>query len=588
MFGFYGRLLQIDLSANAFTIDPIEEEITRSYLGGKGLASYFLCDLNPAGVNPLSPDNHLIIATGPITGSKVWGSCRYGIFTKSPLTNFYSESYSGGRLPEAIAATGFDAIIIKGCMKLPTLLEITPSNVIFHQAEKLWGMDTYTTLKTINKHYSKNQSIKNGAMVIGPAGENQVAFAAIQNDQWHFAGRTGPGAVMGSKNIKAIVFRGDQNRKLADPDRITKIYKRLSAESKNNAVVQAYKTKGTPMMVDITNSAGCFPAKYWTQGSVSHQDKINADALHTQCRVTPEACAKCFMACGRKSKILKGRHADLEIKGPEYETIYVFGGLCMVDDINEIIFLNDLCNRLGIDTITAGNLCAFTIEAVKARRVNYSIDYGQVEAIANLIYEMSECKGEVGWILAKGIKYAAKKWKLEDRSVHVKGLEPAGFDPRRLKGMGLAYAISDRGACHLRATFYKPELAGMISPNQVEEKAKLFIEFEDRLTIFDTLILCRFFRDIYDWDLLGQVVGAVTGKSYDNKSLRSIASSVTDTVRRFNLREGLTLEDDTLPTWIYQNSIDDKSNIKRAELEKMRSDYYNLRGWSNKGDTLNN
>lgn len=586
MYGFHGRILKIDLDANAFNIDPIDERIARDYLGGKGLASWLLYDLNPERVDPLSPDNHLIIATGPITGSNVWGSSRYGIFTKSPLTGFYSESYSGGKLPEAIEATGFDAIIIKGRMNVPTLLEINPSEVTFHPAGKLWGMDTHDALKAINKRFSKNGSVKQGAMVIGPAGENQVAFAVIQNDQWHFAGRTGPGAVMGSKNLKALVFSGDRKRKLADPDRVMEIYKQLAGDSRQNPGVQAYKAMGTPMMVDITNSAGCFPSKYWTHGSVSHRDKINADALHTQCRVTPEACAKCFMACGRKSEVLKGRHTGLELKGPEYETIYAFGGLCMVDKISEILFLNDICNRLGMDTITAGNLCAFTIEAVKAGRVDYSIDYGEVDAIARLVSEMAECKGEVGWILAKGIKYAAEKWQLQDRAVHVKGLEPAGFDPRRLKGMGLAYAISDRGACHLRTTFYKPELTGMIPPDQIEGKAKLFIEFEDRLTLFDTLILCRFFRDIYDWGILEQVVEAVTGIPSDKASLRQIASMVTDIVRRFNLREGLTLDDDDLPSWIYENILDGESNITKTELRRMRSDYYSLRAWSKEGNLL--
>ena len=188
-----------------------------------------------------------------------------------------------------------------------------------------------------------------------------------------------------------------------------------------------------------------------------------------------------------------------KLEGPEYETIYAFGGLCLIDSIEEIAYLNDICDRLGMDTISAGNLCAFTIEAVRRGKVVHDIDYGDVDAIAHLLGLIAKREG-VGDILARGIKYAAAKWGLEEIAVHVKGMEPPGYDPRALKGMGLAYAASDRGACHLRSTFYKPELSGMIKPDQIEGKAELFLEFEHRLTLFDTLIFCRFYRDFYPWE----------------------------------------------------------------------------------------
>jgi len=235
-----------------------------------------------------------------------------------------------------------------------------------------------------------------------------------------------------------------------------------------------------------------------------------------------------------------------------------------------------------MDTITSGNLCAFTIEAFKRGRVDYRVDYGDVDAIAKLLDMIARREG-IGDILAQGIRHAAKEWDLEDIAVHVKGMEPAGYDPRVLKGMSLAYATSDRGACHLRATFYKPELAGMIPPDQIEGKAALFIDFEDRLTIFDTLVLCRFYRDLYPWDSLAEIVQALTGLTSDQSTLQERAAAISTLVRRFNLREGLKLEDDWLPKGLFRKLEKTGQEIKPEELKYMLDDYYRLRGWNKKG-----
>jgi aldehyde:ferredoxin oxidoreductase len=277
-----------------------------------------------------------------------------------------------------------------------------------------------------------------------------------------------------------------------------------------------------------------------------------------------------------------GRHAGLKLEGPEYETIYAFGGLCQIASIEEIIYLNDICDRLGMDTITAGNLCAFTIEAYKRGKIGYEIDYGDVDAIAALLHMVARREG-VGNVLAGGIISAAEEWDLEDVAVHVKGMEPAGYDPRVLKGMGLAYATSDRGACHLRATFYKPELSGMIPPDQIEGKAEMFVDFEDRLTIFDSMVLCRFYRDLYTWDELAEIVAAVTGLQTDKEGLRSRAASISTLVRRFNVREGLTFEADWLPKKLFSKMENTGHEITSKQLEHLRRDYYRLRGWDESG-----
>ena len=585
MDGFYGRYLNIDLSKKTHSFETINDDVYETYLGGKGLASYLLYELNPPGVDPLSPENTLIFATGPLGGSTIWGSCRYGVYTKSPLTGFFAESYSGGRTPDAIDATGFDAIVIRGRCDEPAVLTVHPEGVDFHSAGELWGRETYGVEDAIKERFAREEYRKKGALVIGPASENLVRFGCIKNDYWRSAGRTGAGTVMGSKKIKGILFTGNRKRPQADEAAVKAFSKNFMAEFNDHAAANAYRTLGTPMLVKMTNTAGAFPNRYWTKGTMDNWENISAEALIEKMDPTPHACGKCFMACGQLGTVKEGRHAGLKIEGPEYETIYAFGGLCLIDSIEEIAYLNDICDRLGMDTITAGNLCAFTIEAARRGKVDYKIDYGEVDAIANLLQKIAGREG-IGEVLSQGIKHAAQEWDLEDIAVHVKGMEPAGYDPRKLKGMGLAYATSDRGACHLRATFYKPELAGMIPPEQIEGKAELFLEFEDRLAIFDTLVLCRFYRDFYLWNVLADIIHKVTGLEAGEKVLKEKARAIATLIRRFNLREGMQPEDERLTTALHQPLTDTGEVITEEQLEAMLKEYYLLQGWDETGQLI--
>ncbi len=580
MQGFYNQILMIDLSSKSFETEKIADSVYSTYLGGKGLASWILSTKNPTGVDPLSKDNHLIFTTGPTAGGVTWGSSRYGVFTKSPLTGLYAESYSGGKVPEAISAVGFDAIVIKGKMDGLTALEITPGSVEFHDVPDCRGKDTFETESIIQNRYfkRKKRGWKTGTVVIGPAAENGVRFSIIKNDGWRCAGRCGTGTVMGSKNLKAIIFSGDKKRTAYNPDTMKILYKEMAFESKDSPVAHAYKSMGTSQMVKLMNKIYAFPTRYWSKGRAPHWEKITADALHNQCEVKPHACAKCFLSCGRMTKILKGRHKGLVLEGPEYETIYTFGGLCMISSIEEIAYLNHICDGFGMDTITAGNIVAFCMAAFEQRKSDYKMKYGDADGIARLLHLIATRKG-IGAELSKGIRHAARLFDMEDQAVHVKGLEPAGYDPRVLKGMGLAYATSDRGACHLRTTFYKPELAGMIDPKQIEGKAELLVDFEDRLTLFDSMILCRFYRDLYPWELLGELVEISTGIDGSKKSLKKIATSISTVVRDFNLKEGMTSLDEKLPNPFHIPLEDSKSVITKAESEQLLADYENLRKW---------
>jgi len=576
MDGFYNKVLHIDLSKRSFEEEYIGDEVYQQYLGGKGLGTYLLMNNTKAGVDPLSEDNVLIFAIGPITDTMVWGSSRFAVFTKSPLTGFYTESYAGGVAAEPISRTGYDAIIIKGISKDPVYLEISDTGVKFHDASHLWGKDTYETEDIIAQEIGVKDA---GTVVIGPAGENLVRFALIQSDRWRSIGRTGSGAVAGSKKLKGIVFYGNKKKKIAKPDLLKEFRNQITEVSKKDKGVANYREMGTLQMVPMMNQGGGFPTKYWTLGTYPKWQNLTREALGENCNVTHRSCPRCFVACEQVGEVIEGRHKGLKIK-PEYETINSFGGLCMIDDIKEILYLNDICNRLGIDTITAGNLSSFTIEASHKKDLGVKIDYGDVDSIADLLRKTVKREG-IGAVLAEGIKYASKEWGLEDLAIHVKGLEPPGYEPRAYKGMGLGYAIADRGACHLRATFYKPELAGMIAPEAIEGKAEMYLWWEDKMSFMDSLIACRFYRDLYTWDRMSTMVEAITGMKLDERRIREIASNITSKARDFNLREGMKKEDERLPKRFLEEPLEDSGKIfPKAEFEKMLSDYYKLKKWN--------
>jgi aldehyde:ferredoxin oxidoreductase len=581
MKGFFNKILRINLKKKEFQEEAIPDSIYEVWLGGKGLGIHLLMKENPLGVDPLSPQNKLIFCLGPTTDSQIYGSCRHGLFTKSPLTGGFSESYSGGKLAEPMSRCGYDAFIIEDAAVEPTWIEISNQKVLFHDAKDLWGKETYLTEDQV----LKKANIKGaGALVIGPAGENLVRFAVIENDYWRSLGRTGVGAVMGSKKIKAIVFYGGEKREFADLDTLRQFSKGILEAGKDSAFVKNFNRLGTPILVSMTNSVEAFPSKYWRLGTFEGWESISGESLLERCRVKPNACRRCFIACGRLSEVKNGRHKGLRIEGPEYETIYAFGGLCMIREIEEVVYLNDICDRLGMDTISAGNLCAFAIEASERGRIQEKISWGDVDKVAGLLYDIVYKKG-IGAILSEGIRYAAKVWELEDTAIHVKGMEPAGYEPRVLKGMGLAYATSDRGACHLRSTFFRPELSGTISPEQVEGKAKLFLEFEDRFNIHDALIICRFYRDLYwEWDSLSKIVEVTTGLKLGESGLRRISSNIQNETRKFNLREGISSRDDDLPKRFFDEPLGKEGKvIKREDFQRLVQDYYNLRGWSSEG-----
>ncbi|MBT4286335.1 MAG: aldehyde ferredoxin oxidoreductase family protein [Deltaproteobacteria bacterium] len=572
MKGFFNRILRINLSVQTYKYDDLSDTVLKQTLGGKGLGAHLLMTENPVGVDSLSPDNIFAIVTGPVTGTKVWSQSRFGVFSKSPLTDGYGESYCGGSVAPKIKGCGVDAMIITGKSDQLIYLVINEEGVIFKSAEAIKGQETVES----EAYILENAPKKAGAIVIGPAGENLVRFACVKSDRSRSLGRGGMGAVMGSKNLKGIAFAGDKKADVADPELLKTLIKPLSDKHKDSPVTAAYKTLGTPMQVAVTNKAGCFPTKYWSSGTFEKWEHLSADYMQENFKVKAHACPNCFLRCTKKSLVKNGRHQGLQVEGPEYETIYAIGGLNAIDVLEEVLFLNDVCDRLGLDTMSAGNISAFAVEAFKRGKSDYAIDYNQPDKIAELYQLIAESQG-VGKTLGQGIKRASETWGLEDIAIHVKGMEPGGFDPRVLKGMGLSYATSARGACHLRGTFYKAELSGQMDKDQIKGKAKLQIDYEDRCALMDSMVLCRFFRDFIQWDELKTMIEATTGLILDKDKLEILANRITQQTRQYNIQEGLDESTDTLPPRFLKEATKEGAALSAEDLATMINEYNDIR-----------
>ena len=579
------RLLRINLSKRKSQREEIDGRFVSEFIVGKGLGTWYLYNEVSEKVEPLSPSNKLIFAVGPATGTSYPTANRYGVFFKSPLTGVYGESYSGGHVAHRMRGTGSEVFIIEGRARRRTYLVVNERGVEFRDARDLWGLDTFATDDAVRRDLG-NRNL--GVLCIGPAGENLVRFALIENDYWRSAGRGGCGAVMGSKKLKAIAFQGDKEPEIHDESLFDEFVAESLRAIKESKATGTYREYGTLGMVDAVNEAGVFPVRYWSEGVSGHRENLNGTAMRERVLVSSRACWNCPIACGKLCEVRNGEHKGLRVEGPEYETIYAFGGLCDIGDIEPVMVINDYCDRAGIDTITAGNVVAFAIEAEKHGKLKTGIgmDYGDPDKVLRLLKMITKREG-AGNILAEGVHRASNKLRLPELDITVKGLEPAGYDPRGVIGMGLSYAVSCRGACHLRSTVQVQELRGMIDRFAYDQKPQYVVDFENRYAIFDSLIICRFIRDIATWERLPKILKALTGADLTDDKLKEIANRIVTLTRLFNIREGITATDDGLPRRFFELPLPQggsKGNtVDRAKFQAMVSEYYVLRGWDVKG-----
>lgn len=580
----YGLIHWIDLSERKVRSEPVPDELAWKFIGGKGLGAKILYDMTDANTDPLGPENPLIFAIGPFTGTAVPYSGKGTFVFKSPQTGIIGESVIGGTLGAATRWVGTTALVIMKRAERPTYLVLSENGVEFRDASGLWGKDIYETEEELRKEHGRCSVAS-----IGPAGENLVKFAAIGNEKWRQAGRTGGGAVMGSKRLKAIVVEYDtQKWDAADPEGVRK----FSAEvivPRARQELKSYFERGTPGAVELANLWGFFPSYYWSRGSVDGWENIAWDAIKREVFVHPRACFGCPTPCGRYSRVREGRYSGSEVE-LEYETIFAIGGLNAITDIKAIVWLNDQADRLGMDTITLGNVFGFAIEAYKRGKLDpgFKLDYGDPEALHRLADMIARREG-VGDILAEGVASASRKLGLEDLAVHVKGLEPAGYDPRTLKSMIIGYGLSSRGACHLRITGYYADIRGLGGDRKTinMEKTLVLANLEELAAIGDSLVLCRFStRTTIAWEEMARYYSMITGREAGVEDMRNAARRIINLTRMYNVRLGVRRKDDRLPKRLLREAFvheGEERRITEEEQERFLDLYYEVRGWDREG-----
>jgi aldehyde:ferredoxin oxidoreductase len=594
--GFMGKILRVNLTTGDAAREPLDMDRAKAFIGGRGLGiSYLLEEVEPT-CEPLSADNKLILMTGPLTGTNAPTGARYMVMTKSPLTNAVTCSNSGGHFGRVLKRAGIDGVIVEGESSKPVYLWITEDEVEIRDASHLWGKDTHETTDAII------DETRRGARVacIGPAGEKLVRFASIMNEKDRAAGRSGVGAVMGVKKLKAIAVHGSK----AIPNHDADAFKRIAAEFLDG-FKEDYKDDapplrkyGTAVTVVGTQNVGIFPTRNFQQGTFEHWKEIGGETLTEKYLVKAKACFACPIACGRVTKIPDGPYAG-EGEGPEYETVYSLGSDCGVGDLAALTKANYICNELGMDTITMGATVAAAMEMYEKgilteKEIGRPLPFGDGDGLIELCAKTAHRQG-FGDKLAEGSLRMCTAYGHPELAIVAKGQEFAGYDPRGEKGMGLVYATSSIGASHMRGDTAYIEILGvpiLIDPLSWEDKPQLVKDFQDVFSVIDSAGVCVFFsvrnyvtktRDIRPDGLL-RLLNAATGFDYDLESLVAAGERVINAERLFLVRAGFTSADDSLPPRITAEPLPDgpaKGHV--CELDKMLPPYYELRGWDPDG-----
>ena len=583
------KVLRVDLTTGKFADWEIPKDVQRKYLGGRGLAAKILYEENKPKIDAFDPENSLIIMTGPYTGTYGSFTGFYNVTTKSPLTGAILSAHSGGHWGPMLRKTGYDGIIFKGKSKNPVYLLLTDSGPQLMDASDLWGKDVFETTDVLQKRHEGAK-----ATVIGPAGEKLVRYAAIMNDHHRAAGRGGVGAVMGSKKLKAIVVHGTKDVAQSDAEGLKESFKAATATVKEKS--QAFMKYGTSMVVGITGKAGTIPTRNFQTAYFPEYEKIGGDAVVNGHKTKDTACARCPLHCGNLTKAEKDYKVETE--GPEYETLAMFGSNLGNANLESILMANNLCNQYGIDTISCADTIACAVELFEKGIISekdtggIKLSWGDHASIVKLVELTGKSEG-FGRLVGEGSRRLAAKYGPEAAkyAMNVKGMEFPGYDPRGIQGMGLAFATSTRGACHLRATMYVPELfQGKLDRFTVKGKSPVLKDFQEFFTVLDCMILCKFgARNAFNnsWDEMVRLVNLATGAGYTAEELRQVGTRSWTMERLFNLREGLTKKDDTLPERLFTLPIDDGPSkgavVNKSDFDKEIEEYYKLWGWTADG-----
>jgi aldehyde:ferredoxin oxidoreductase len=591
-----GRLLRVDLTSGRFAVENIRPDWLHDYLGGRGLAARYLYEELDARVDPLSPANKLIFATGPLTGTPVPCGARYMVVTKGALTNAITTSNSGGHWGPELRFAGYDMVIVEGCSPRPVYLFIYDDRVELRDAQQHWGKTVGETEDGLRRELGIP-----GLRVacIGPGGEKQVRFACIVNDKHRAAGRSGVGAVMGSKNLKAIAVRGTGGVRVADPPAFMQAVRAMRTAMQDHPGRKAFTDLGTAATIDFTQALGGLPTRNFLAGQFEHYENLNGNTIKKTRMVANKACFACTIACGRVTRL--GEHADKYLvnthprnwkaagEGPEYENAWALGADVGVGDLDAVIKANWLCNDLGLDPISMGASLAAAMElyergVIGDGDVELPLRFGSAEALVRMV-EATAYREGFGNELAEGSKRLGEKFLHPEVFMGVKGQEFPAYDPRAFQGMGVAFATCNRGACHLRAWTLDFETSGNRNPHTPVGKSEWVVHEQNRTTAHDNTGTCLFIGGSGGpLESLVPCTAAVRGVPYSVDDFVKVGERTWNIERLFNLEAGLTAADDTLPQRLLKDAH--KSGPSAGvvvDLAAMLPVYYRERGWSEDG-----
>ncbi|NQU12630.1 MAG: aldehyde ferredoxin oxidoreductase family protein [Desulfobacteraceae bacterium] len=597
LYGFIGKLLRVNLSEGKISEEDVREEWAEQFIGGAGLATRYLYDEIPKGADPLGPENRLIFMTGPLTGTASASASRYSVVAKSPLTGIWGHGNSGGSFGPNLKRSGYDGIIFEGISPDPVYLKIIDGKAELCEATHLWGKTVPESEDLIQAALNEKVTIAS----IGPGGENLVRYAAIMNNKHRAAGRCGLGAVMGSKRLKAIACAGKASISLANQEAFRETAKRQMELLNESMLKIGFEAFGTNMVSDMVNAKGGYPTRNWQEGVFEEIEEVNGQGLTDKVFVEGVNCFACPIACGRGTEIKEGPWKGHKGEGPEYESANTLGAMSGVSDMNAITMANYLCNEYGLDTISAGSTIAFAMECyekgilTKESTDGLEIKFGDGALVVDLIEKIGKREG-VGDLLAEGTKAMSEKLGQgsEHFAMHVKGLELPAYDPRAAKITGLGYVTANRGGDHITGYVQGPTFIDvpflLIDESQIcdpfvanPEEAKVLVDLENALTMFDAMGGCKFMGLLLTAQDYLDLLNNATGWKLEVDDFRKSGERIYNLMRVFCVREGITREKDTLPGRLMEDPLPEGPAqgmvIEKETLEMLKDAYYEFRGW---------
>jgi len=587
MYGWIGKILRVNLTDGTVKTENLNKEWAKDYLGARGLGTrYFVDEVDPE-VDPLSDENKLIFATGPMTGGLGASTGRYEVVTKGPLTGAVAAANSGGMFGTMMKFAGFDVIIFEGASEKPVYLFIDDDNVEIRDASHVWGKTSGDTTDALLLETDPLAKVA----CIGPGGEKQIRFACIMNEKDRAAGRSGVGAVMGSKKLKAIVAKGTGAVTPADPEKARDVALNIRKMMAANPVcAEGLPTFGTNILMNIINASGGLPTRNFQEAYFTEAEKISSETMNDHQLVRKRSCFGCTISCGRVTQVTNEKYAGFG-EGPEYESAWAFGAHCGISNLDAVIKANFICNEQGIDTITMGSTIGCAMELYEKgyltkEDAGMEIDFGDPDILIKLT-EMTVNREGIGDQLAEGSYRLAELYGHPELSMSVKKQEIPAYDPRAIQGIGLNYATANCGAAHVRGYTISPEILGLpekLDQHEVEGKEQWVKVFQDLTAAVDSAGLCLFTTFALGGQEIADQLAAMTGIDYTTESVLECGERIYNLERLFNLKAGFSVEDDTLPPRLLNDPVPaGPAKGKLSALDEMLPKYYGVRGWDENG-----